>query len=225
MGLPCAHICDVKKDTSGLTPSDFHEHWYWDRKSTLQPLLNPLWAGRQRTANTNVQVARTGRILSRGEEQTKRQPICSACHRQGHTMSSHNCLLKLQTSIARQSQILLDLDILTRQPLAPPAPTAPTASTTPEATASTAIIAPEGTAPTATTTPKQLSPDRPEVLLEAYLAEKAAWLAQHPTMRPIEYRKARKLKTPRLKVLKEQVFYMSRERRDLTGAIIAQKAN
>jgi hypothetical protein len=59
----------------------------------------------------------------------------------------------------------------------------------------------------------------------AYLAEKAAWLAQHPTIRPIEYRKARKLKTPRPKVLKEQVFYMPRERRDLTGAIIAQKAD
>jgi hypothetical protein len=42
MGLPCAHICDIKKSTGGLTPSDFHEHWYWDRQSTLQPLLDPL---------------------------------------------------------------------------------------------------------------------------------------------------------------------------------------
>jgi hypothetical protein len=62
-------------------------------------------------------------------------------------------------------------------------------------------------------------------LLQAYLAEKSAWLAQHPTVRPTEYRKARKWKTPRLKVLKEQVFYMPRECRDLTGTIIANRAN
>jgi hypothetical protein len=75
------------------------------------------------------------------------------------------------------------------------------------------------------TLPKRLSPDRPEILIQAYLAEKAAWLAQHPTVRPAEYRKARKWKTPRPKVLKEQAFYMPRERRDLTGSIIAEKAN
>src|SRR5580704_1264075 len=78
---------------------------------------------------------------------------------------------------------------------------------------------------TATTVPKQLSPDRPEVLIQAYLAEKTAWLAQYPTVRPTEYRRARKWKNPRPKVLKEQVFYMPKERRDLTGTIIANKAN
>jgi hypothetical protein len=81
------------------------------------------------------------------------------------------------------------------------------------------------TASVASATLKQLSPDRPEVLMQAYLAEKTAWLAQHPTVRPIEYRKARKWKTPRPKVLKEQAFYMPRERRDLTGTIIANRAN
>jgi hypothetical protein len=86
----------------------------------------------------------------------------------------------------------------------------------------------QATAPTASaisTVPKQLSPDRPEVLIQAYLAEKTAWLARNPTIRPAEYRKARKWKTPRPKVLKEQVFYMPRERRDLKGNIIANKAN
>ena len=61
--------------------------------------------------------------------------------------------------------------------------------------------------------------------MQAYLAEKAAWLAKHPTVRPTEYRKARKWKTPRPKVLNEQVFYMPRERRDLAGNVIANKAN
>ncbi|CAG8971729.1 hypothetical protein HYALB_00007209 [Hymenoscyphus albidus] len=189
MGLPCAHICEIKKDTTGLTPSDFHEHWYWDRKSTIQPLLNPLWAGRQRIAN--AEVAHTGRILSKGEKKAKQLPKCSASHRQGHTMSS--------------------------LPTSPTLSTSPTAPSAPLASAPLASLAP--------TVPKQLSPDRPEVLILAYLAEKTAWLAQHPTIRPAEYRKARKWKTPRPKILKEQVFYMPRERRDLTGTIITNKAD
>ena len=61
--------------------------------------------------------------------------------------------------------------------------------------------------------------------MQAYLAEKQAWLSQHPTIRPTEYRKARKWKTLRPKVLKEQAFYMPRERRDLIGIIIADIAN
>ena len=103
-------------------------------------------------------------------------------------------------------------------PVASPVLTAPTASTVP-------VASPVLAAPTAPTLPKQLSPDRPEVLIQAYLAEKTAWLAQHLTVRPAEYRKARKWKTLRPKVLKEQVFYMPRERRDLTGRIIADRAN
>jgi hypothetical protein len=55
------------------------------------------------------------------------------------------------------------------------------------------IIAPTvSTIPVVSTVPKQLSPDRLEVLIQAYLAEKTAWLAQHPTIRLTEYRKARK---------------------------------
>jgi hypothetical protein len=209
--LPCAHIYDIKKSTGGLTPSDFHKHWYWDRQSAIQPLLDPLWAGRQYT--TNLQVARTGRILSTGEElPIKQPPTCSACHRQGHIMSSRNCPLKLQASIAKQGQILLDIDIQASQPPIPIVPPVP-------------VVPPVLTALPISIRPKQLSPDRPEVLIQAYLAEKATWLAQHPTIRPTEYRKARKWKNLRPKVLKEQVVYMPRERRDLTGAIIAEKAN
>jgi hypothetical protein len=113
-------------------------------------------------------------------------------------------------------------------PIASPVPevTGPIASPLLEAIRATASLAPEATGPTASLAPKkQLSPDRPEVLIQAYLAEKSAWLAQHPTVRPIEYRRARKWKNPRPKVLKEQLFYMPKERRDLNGNIIATKAN
>jgi hypothetical protein len=98
---------------------------------------------------------------------------------------------------------------------APEAPIAPVAST----------IQVVHTAPAEPAEPKQLSPDRPEVLMQAYLAKKAAWLAQHHTVRLTEYRKARKWKNPRPKVLKEQSFYMPKERRDLNSNIIAMKAN
>ncbi|PMD15820.1 hypothetical protein NA56DRAFT_709468 [Hyaloscypha hepaticicola] len=110
---------------------------------------------------------------------------------------------------------------------APVAPAAPAASTVQAVI--TAPIAPVTSTVqavlTAPVAPKQLSPDRPEVLMQAYLAEKTAWLAQHPTVRPTEYRKARKWKNPRPKVLKEQLFYMPKERRDLNGDIITTKAN
>ena len=110
MGLPCAHICDIKRATGGLIPSDFHEHWYWDRKSTLRPLLDPLRARKQHLGN--LRVACIGRILSIGEEPPAKQPpVCSACHRQGHTRTSRNCPLKLQASIASQNQLLLDSEV------------------------------------------------------------------------------------------------------------------
>jgi hypothetical protein len=103
-------------------------------------------------------------------------------------------------------------------PMVSPVLTAPTESTVP-------IVSPVITAPTASIVPKQLSPDRPKVLIQAYLAEKAVWLAQHPTIRPTEYRKARKWTTPRPKILKEQLFYMPKEQRNLKGNIIANQAN
>ena len=113
------------------------------------------------------------------------------------------------------------MDILARQTVAPTAP----ATSTIQAVITAPVTSTVQAVLTAPVAPKQLSPDRPEVLMQAYLAEKTAWLAQHPTIRPVEYRKARKWETPRPKVLKEQVFYMPRERRDLTGAIIVEKAN
>ena len=106
-------------------------------------------------------MARTGRILSRGEEQTKRLLICLACYRQGYTISSRNCPLKLQASIATQSQILLDLDIVATQPLA-----LIVLIVSPVRAILTALIAPAIS--------KQLLPDRPEVLIQAYLAKKTA---------------------------------------------------
>ena len=102
--------------------------------------------------------------------------------------------------------MLLEMDILARQTVARTVPAAPTVQavlTAPAApvvsTVHAVLTAPTApvvssvqaviTAPVAPVTstvqavltapvaPKQLSPDRPEVLIQAYLAEKTAWLA------------------------------------------------
>jgi hypothetical protein len=128
------------------------------------------------------------------------------------------------------------MDILTRQTMTPIAPVTSTVQavlTAPpplEAFTIQAVITPLATSTvqavlTAPVTPKQLLPDRPEVLMQAYLVEKTTWLVQHLTVRLTEYYKARKWKNSRLKVLKERVFYMLKERRDLTSTIITDKVN
>ncbi len=273
MGLPCAHTCDIKKATGGLTPADFHKHWYWDRDSTFEPLRDPIFAGRQRNISSNPRVASTGRILSNGEERTRQPPRCSACHLLGHSMASRNCPLKLQLSTAIRSQELQNEEIVQVQSSIPtttvsitasiPAFSYPTTTYTPtvspigsqisidlqlspviasnnsittnqldpgpglEANLGLDLEVDQGLDPELEPKPpkKQLSPNRPEVLMQAYLAEKNAWLTNHPNIRPIQYRKVRKLSTPRPKILKEYIHRMPKERRDLQGNIISQKAN
>lgn len=41
MGLPCAHVCDTKRDLGGLVIDDFDEHWFWDRNSVRRPIREP----------------------------------------------------------------------------------------------------------------------------------------------------------------------------------------
>ena len=211
-------------------------------------LLDLLWAGRQRTAN--LWISHMGHILSTGEAlPVKQPPVCSACYRQGYIQTSRNCPLKLQASIASQNQLLLDSEVavaeqqqLAIRPTTTISIMASIPATTPLPSYSLELSSPVSIPGSQVSVniqlsspiisprqlelqPKQLSPDRPEVLMQAYLAEKQAWLAQHPTVRPTEYRKARKWKTLRPKVLKEQAFYMPKERRDLDSNIISNKAN
>ena len=101
-GLPCAHKYDERRAMSFI-PTDFDQHWYWDRVSPHQPYLDPVTIApfhhRQETAGN------TGRILS-GFETVERidsphaPPTCSACGALGHTRSQRQCPLKLRSSIA-----------------------------------------------------------------------------------------------------------------------------
>jgi len=88
MGLPCAHVCNAKKQLGGVVSDDFDEHWFWDRSNVHRPFREP------QQACTNAQLqnrpqASTGRILSSFETtaspSARAPPMCSACHQRGHT--------------------------------------------------------------------------------------------------------------------------------------------
>ena len=91
MGLPCAHVCDTKKDLGGLVIDDFDEHWFWDRHNVHRPICEPKQVHSK--PQQNLPTARTGWILSSFETASpvRAPPICSACHQRGHTHMSHHC--------------------------------------------------------------------------------------------------------------------------------------
>ena len=71
--------------------------------------------------------------------------------------------------------------------------------------------------------PKHRSPDRLEVVMQAYLAEATlASSAHYYTTNRVPQRQ--KWSTLRLKVLKGRSIYMPKERRDLNSVIITKKA-
>jgi hypothetical protein len=113
-GLPCAHLYDEKRNTTGFTSSDFHPHWFWDRKSIQLPYLDPLTV---QSSRQDLKRARnTGRILSDFErvEQAERRrapPKCTACQAIGHTRASRNCPLKLRASIAEDTRQLREHEL------------------------------------------------------------------------------------------------------------------
>jgi hypothetical protein len=105
MGLPCAHVCNAKKDLGGVVSDDFDEHWFWNRRNVHRPFREP----RQARTNTRLQnrpQASSGRILSSfetGASPARAAPMCSACHQRGHTRTSRHCPERLRRSIAEQS--------------------------------------------------------------------------------------------------------------------------
>jgi hypothetical protein len=153
-------------------------------------------------------------------------PTCTACGNQGHSRSSRHCPSKvrpvqtppiqapvrLQTptpSPSRQLQHFQGSPLSLRPSPIRPAPIRPT------------VTSPS---PSPSLTPQLLllAPSRPEVLIGLYLTARDLWLAENPTIKLAQYRKARKWRVLRHKQLIEQIYYMPRERRDLaTSKIIA----
>ena len=58
-------------------------------------------------------------------------------------------------------------------------------------------------------------PGRPELIYKRYIAEKEAWLAAHPGVRPAQYRKARRLEHYPKRWLNENCKYLGYQRLDL----------
>lgn len=109
MGLPCAHICDERRGTIGLVPTDFHPHWYWDRINPKLPYLDPRHVRQNLQART---AKNTSRQLSSFEYQSPRSlPICSACRQTGHIRTSRNCPERLQASIAESNRLLRENEL------------------------------------------------------------------------------------------------------------------
>ena len=82
-------------------PNDFHPFWHLNRRilgyeytAPPLPVLDPASSSRRRAEvmerrarnleNNRLQVARTGRILSRFEREQSRLPHCSLCTEHGH---------------------------------------------------------------------------------------------------------------------------------------------
>ena len=111
MGLPCAHVCDTKRNLGGLVIDDFDEHWFWDRSSVRRPIREPKQV--RSKSQQNLATARTGRILSSFETVSpiRAPPMCSACHQRGHTRTSRYCPVRIQADIALGHQALRDNEL------------------------------------------------------------------------------------------------------------------
>jgi hypothetical protein len=65
-------------------------------------------------------------------------------------------------------------------------------------------------------------PGRIELIYKAYVAEKEAWLAAHPTVRPSSYRQKRGFTDYPIRYCKEQVRYLPTQRLDLQSETLLE---
>ncbi|EFZ03822.2 hypothetical protein MAA_00896 [Metarhizium robertsii ARSEF 23] len=98
-GLPCVHKLDaLLAQGHALQLEDFHTHWRLIRKDTPRLLLEPRKRVDSIVTNSTLPLSSVRRAQSGFElvEKTTavRPPLCSKCHRLGHTRSSRECPLK-----------------------------------------------------------------------------------------------------------------------------------
>jgi hypothetical protein len=215
-GLPCAHQLERAKELGiSLLVEQFHKHWYWDRDSApFEPTLEPLRVVtyNQREANEPLaqrqrqrQAKRSTRRLPSNFEATEpRERRCGLCRLPGHTRTSMRCTVNM-----RRIQQELGVD---RIILSPPLAMVPDSlnsgdlhtNSQPQTIAQGALQQlksgpsaqgtenPETPQPTPQDT-RPIWPGRPELIYQAYLAEKEAWLASNPLVLPAQYRTNRGL--------------------------------
>ena len=199
-GLPCAHrIEDIRGQGGSLLPEDFHKHWYWDRYSEPSELiLDPL-----RVITHTPSTKRLPSAFEATEEPKERR--CSQCNLTGHDRRSMLCM----HNIRRFNQELEDRQLALQQSqansqLALPEVALPELSPEPE---------PEN--PPIQPDPRPIWPGRIEVIYQAYLAEKATWLAANPTVRLAQYRTKRGLPRWTKAVCNSEKWQLPRQRINL----------
>jgi hypothetical protein len=235
-GLPCAHTVNDRKELGlGLVPTDFHEHWYWDRHRVAlrPPILDPLQVisrGRPRTKTDTSKVTKiaTARPTGRGTRSIKRIPSgfeateprqwkCGLCKLPGHNRSSLRCLVNLRQDQEEQLGVI-------QTPSDQELQGSPTESAPAEIEGPTIVV--EG--PTDT---RPIWPGRIEVIYAKYIAEKTVWLTSHPHIQASKYRSARGLtiytpKDRRYHALSRTSVLRYTERIDLTTEkVVAGKPN
>src|SRR5262249_15698071 len=73
--------------------------------------------------------------------------------------------------------------------------------------------------------PKPLHPDRVEMIYIRYTTEKESWLAQNPSVRPAQYRKARGLPKYSKRAIESNRRHLPLERRKPSGEFISKHPN
>ena len=112
LGLPCAHIIDERRALRlGLTPEDFHPHWFWIRNSLVlrPPILEPLQIISKGAPRKGLKTS-TKRIPS-GFEATEspKERRCGLCKLPGHDRRSISCIARLRhdgQELGLNSQVL-----------------------------------------------------------------------------------------------------------------------
>lgn len=216
-------IDEYREHKVSLRPSDFHLHWYWDRYIALSaPTLDPIrvitysrtqagtqaLAGTQAPARTQVEARTrsTKRIPSGFEATEPHERRCGQCRLPGHTKRSIRCMINIRRQnqelelasdrFAQSANRIMELDFDLSEDLHTNSQLqsiAQIAGQQLESGSNTRSVSnnPESTTIEVDTRP--IWPGRPELIYQAYLAEKEAWLAANPAVLPAQYRNKRGL--------------------------------
>jgi hypothetical protein len=98
IGVLCAHIVRNRREVGlGLTPDDFHLHWWWNRfqRDLDPPILEPLQLISKGAPRQGAK--RSTKRIPSGFESTEgpKQRKCSACGLPGHNRRSMRCIRRL----------------------------------------------------------------------------------------------------------------------------------
>jgi hypothetical protein len=247
LGLPCAHIINERRAMGlGLTPDDFHPHWFWTRNSlALQPpILEPLQIISKGAPRKSLKTS-TKRLPSSFEATERpKERRCGLCKLPGHDRRSISCIVRLRQDGQELGFDSLDLPLQQPTLEGPPSDTIivceSRTNNTLETTSAEATPTPierQASEPLASqpsayalseveVETRPVWPGRIEVIYAAYIAKKAAFLAAHPTVQESNYRKFCGRKEWKPLNRRYQKRFLPQQRVDITAKkLIDRRAN